>query len=474
MSPLPTLFLHFFDLHFLEAASRNTDPQHIAAELRLATRLAILAADEVVVPAASYFESPLCSQIIDELQPLFPHGSIRILGGDPSVQEFILAKLGSYDEEGPQFAAYERAAGTNALFPPFRRRRRSATRDITRAWLDRSAAPTFLEEQFGPHTSLLPPGFLATWQNTPAALGDRAFTPDYAAQTLADGLLTPQITARVHAFINDEYFRSFSEEYGAGFVTDLVVLSSDYDLDNRFGNIRFAQAQRQFREKGLLEKLRTCDAEMLLDLKEDHDVAMALLPCIAVTTQSSRLSGTPKLDVQVDLAPAVAKLKATPTGTNSAYSYQRQVTAILDQVFGHSLQSGELEHPINSGRKRIDVKWVNSAEDGLFSWIGRYFTAPLILGECKNYTSDVENPELDQLTGRFSPRRSRFGLLLCRKLDNRALMVERCRDSYRDDQGLVLVLEDRHIEELALMDHTVGWGQPQAEYMRALIDEVMD
>lgn len=473
MTPLPRLFLHFFDLHFLKAARRNADTDHIAGELRLATRLAILASDEVIIPAASYFESPLCATVVDELKDLFPTGTIRLVGGDASVQDFIRSKLATYDETGPQHAAYLAATGAETVFPPFKVRARSATNDITTAWLDRSAAPNFLEEQFGSNVSLLPKGFLDKWQAVPAALGVRAFTPDYAAEHLADGLLTEAIDSKVHGFINLEYFRSFANEYAAGFVTDLVILPSQYALDDRYGNIHYGRARRALSEARLLERVSTCSPEELLDLRSNHDIAMVLLPNIRASSQTSRLSGTPKLDVQVDLTSAVTALKKIKRGQRTATAYQRTVTEILDQVFSHSLLTGELEHPINEGRKRIDVKWTNVAESGIFSWISQTFRAPIVLGECKNYAHDVANPELDQLMGRFSPTRSEFGLLLCREVDNRPLVIKRCRDAYHAQRGMMLVIDDSQIEKLASMSHAGGWNEPQADYLKGLIDEVM-
>ncbi|WP_372969499.1 hypothetical protein [Microbacterium sp.] len=435
--------------------------------------MAILAANEVIIPAASYFESPMCAAIIDELSPLFPTSVIRLVGGDANAQDFIHSKLATYDETGPQHTAYLAAAEADTVFPPFKLRARSATADITAAWLDRSAAPGFLVEQFGDNASLLPKGFLDTWQNVPDALGGRAFTPDYAAKHLADGLLSRAIDSKVHAFINHEYFRSFANEYAAGFVSDLVILPSQHSLDDRYGNIQFGRARRELHATGLLERISTCSPEELLILRDDHDVAMVLLSSILPSTQASRTSGTPKLDVHVDLTSVVSALKKIKGGQKTATAYQRTVTEILDQVFSHSLLSGELEHEINEGRKRIDVRWVNLAQDGIFRWISQTFRAPIVLGECKNYTHDVANPELDQLMGRFSPVRSEFGLLLCRKVTNRSLVIQRCRDTYQAQRGMMLVIDDSQVEKLASMSHAGGWGEPQADLLMSLIDEVM-
>jgi hypothetical protein len=54
----------------------------------------------------------------------------------------------------------------------------------------------------------------------------------------------------------------------------------------------------------------------------------------------------------------------------------------------------------------------------------------------------VGNPELDQISGRFSVNRGKVGFLCCREFENRNLFVQRCRDTFVDDRGLVLPLDD--------------------------------
>jgi hypothetical protein len=65
--------------------------------------------------------------------------------------------------------------------------------------------------------------------------------------------------------------------------------------------------------------------------------------------------------------------------------------------------------------------------------------------ECKNYSSDPENPELDQIAGRFSPRCGVLGLLVCRSFDNKALFLQRCRDTAVDNRGFIIPLDDEDL-----------------------------
>ncbi len=68
--------------------------------------------------------------------------------------------------------------------------------------------------------------------------------------------------------------------------------------------------------------------------------------------------------------------------------------------------------------------------------------------ECKNYRSDIGNPEIDQLEGRLTKRKGMFGILACRTVENKPLLLQRCRDIVHDDKGFILVLDDQDFAEL--------------------------
>jgi|SRR5579862_8178658 len=143
-----------------------------------------------------------------------------------------------------------------------------------------------------------------------------------------------------------------------------------------------------------------------------------------------------------DLAGLLSKVQSVPPGSDGADAYHKAVEALLSALFYPNLTSPQVEYRIHDGRKRIDIAYSNVAERGVFGWIAQHFPSAMIFVECKNYSEDPANPELDQLTGRFSPRRGKVGLLVCRTVEDRETMKARCRDAADDDRGFIVVLDD--------------------------------
>ena len=67
--------------------------------------------------------------------------------------------------------------------------------------------------------------------------------------------------------------------------------------------------------------------------------------------------------------------------------------------------------------------------------------------ECKNYSKDPANPEIDQLSGRFGANRGKLGMMLYRTVDNYDRLCARCRDTAQDDRGFMLPLGDEQVIE---------------------------
>ena len=143
----------------------------------------------------------------------------------------------------------------------------------------------------------------------------------------------------------------------------------------------------------------------------------------------------------------IEKLANTPSGKDNATEYHRLSIGIMSLLFYPILRSPQVEQEIHEGRKRIDITFDNSANFGFFHSLHSIHKTPssYIFIECKNYSSDPRNPELDQLAGRFSWNTGKFGILLCREIDNRNLFLTRCRDTSNDDRGIIIPLVDEDL-----------------------------
>ena len=134
LPPLERLFLHFFDMHFLEEKGRAVGTKNFRYEIRLATRLAVASAGLVLVPAASYFESPICRETIDDLSELVKHGLIMLVGSSTNLEEFIRERQDErfYRKSSVQYGSYQRA--TLKSHPAYQRKHKSTTCDIVNHW----------------------------------------------------------------------------------------------------------------------------------------------------------------------------------------------------------------------------------------------------------------------------------------------------------------------------------------------------
>ena len=146
----------------------------------------------------------------------------------------------------------------------------------------------------------------------------------------------------------------------------------------------------------------------------------------------------------------IQRLQAIKAGGTAATLYHNLAIGILEFLFFPHWMYPKKEHELHSGRKRIDVTFQNAAETGVFSILrtSPKIAAGLIMIECKNYSSDIKNPELDQMAGRFSNLRGWFGIILSRRFDNKELFLERCKDTAKDGRGIILCLDDDDITNL--------------------------
>lgn len=202
-------------------------------------------------------------------------------------------------------------------------------------------------------------------------------------------------------------------------------------------------------KKSILEHEETMDKEYLVKFTEKHPEVFADFK--KKTQQKiNHVDGAvlEVIDTESVCNHLIMKLESVPAGTKNASKYHNLIIGILELLLYPNLSSPKKETPIHEGRKRIDITFHNSAETGFFYTLpskNPLLPCQFIFVECKNYTGEVANPELDQLSGRFSPRKGKVGILACRNLDENDTFLKRCADTYEDERGLIIPITDEDL-----------------------------
>lgn len=193
-------------------------------------------------------------------------------------------------------------------------------------------------------------------------------------------------------------------------------------------------------------------AEFLYDFSKQHPkilekykselrrVAANKAPSAQLVTKRKILNASERMEI----------LSSIKVGNDDASRFHKISFDNLIHIFGKRLSNPNREREINQGRKRIDIVFDNSDKKGFFNLLNtlHHIHCPKIFAECKNYGREIGNPEVDQLQGRFSKIRGKFGLLLCRSIKDKNLLINRCKDILHDNQNYIIVLDDNDIVTL--------------------------
>ena len=244
-----------------------------------------------------------------------------------------------------------------------------------------------------------------------------------------------------------------------------------YDHQNYYRHhvLNFLRAEEQTAKSSLVHTLKNgkrvvykkdvqrkypCTKEFLYRFSREHPEVLSKYRAELASLESKRSGDVVEEEDERLIAEVlIAALKAIPAGGPHASEYHRLMVGVLEFLFFPGLLNPKKEKEIHEGRKRIDILMENGARDGIFYRIHdvRKLQCSFVPIECKNYTTEVANPELDQLAGRFSVNRGKLGFLCCRKFEDRTLFIARCRDTFKDDRGLIVPLDDTTI--LRLLEH---------------------
>lgn len=173
----------------------------------------------------------------------------------------------------------------------------------------------------------------------------------------------------------------------------------------------------------------------------------------------------------------IKKLELIKFGNEHATEYHITMLCILEFIFYPNISNHRKEVEINDGRKRIDIVYNNTSSEGFFFDLFEKYDIPanFIIVECKNYKSDIKNPELDQLLGRFSKQRGKFGMSVSRTISDYETLIKRCNDIYRDSDNLIIPLFDSDIikilEGIKSGDENIGLNLLLEKYTKIIFPD---
>ena len=214
---------------------------------------------------------------------------------------------------------------------------------------------------------------------------------------------------------------------------------------NEDGSIK----RRFVTKKDLTEKELPKNKESLIEFTQRHPkIFEDFRKDTAVEVESLPDSEFEDINVNDLIDHMISKLNSILPGGEEAGKYHTLMIGVLEFIFYPNLISPVKEEEIHEGRKRIDINFENGAPTEGFFYRAQHshgIPCPYIPMECKNYSKDIHNPELDQMVGRLSPNRGKLGIILSRSIDNEDLFLKRCHDSYVDGHGLIIPLTDQDI-----------------------------
>lgn len=213
-----------------------------------------------------------------------------------------------------------------------------------------------------------------------------------------------------------------------------------FGLVDSFGLRALIEGEKLPTKKKLLEHLKGGTKSLPPSISAEF-VALTIL---------SALEEADKKDADQKDSPPKFNFKSIKPGKAQAGKYHKQIFQALSYVFSGILVNGVIERNADHGRKRIDIVFENPRKGRFFRDLEtrHQIFCPIIFIECKNYTHDPKNPEYDQLSARFHNRRGRFGILVCRSIEDAKGKAARCGDVLSSGNGCIIVLEDSDIVKL--------------------------
>jgi len=265
-------------------------------------------------------------------------------------------------------------------------------------------------------------------------------------------LLCPKLAVRQHLLLNDSDFYQYDilEFLQAEHINSGTALVETLKKGGERVTKKKLMEQEEYRKT----------KDFIYDFTSEHPEILTKYKNRKKKDGLSHISNNEIENMQeTKIKPDINKLKqdliSIHPGTANATKFHDICISILNIIFYPYLSLFKKEQDINDGRKRIDIIATNFDKSGFFFdlAIKHRINVPLIMFECKNYTCDINNPELDQIAGRLCDSRGRIGFVLCRTIDQKDYILKKQKD-YLKDNKYIIVLDDQDLLQLlTFKDH---------------------
>ena len=225
------VLVHFVDSWVLGSSGygRGLDwlDRKIEAEARLAFRLALLAADEVLVPAACFFQTGLCRRVLGPYSKLFELGSIKLVSEVESWDEFRWIRASQYQPGTPFHHLYESGVLTGTL-PSLLGAPETGLHALHSEWIRyiNENGLHELEEALAsvPRQARLRRDAERQALKVPELIEDRAFVAETVFPLLFEGT-DPGLVDVLCSVLSSRFFEVLARGFASAVVTDLAYLN---------------------------------------------------------------------------------------------------------------------------------------------------------------------------------------------------------------------------------------------------------
>lgn len=251
---------------------KNKRHKNLKAELKechLATKFALLASEEILIPASSYFESKLCKDTIDEYKVLFGAGNIWLVAKAYNYTEYFESNIEEYVPNSLPHKTYSSLIHQAGEYPPLRTRRKKATDDIITQWnnlIEFTDKPNQIVKDL--KLIVKPSVFEKNWQQIPDKLENLAFVVEHVRPLLFKEQENQiKATNALYSLINEFYFKSFTDEYLAGVIHDLVYLNAPFLLHSSGTSISYKKLLFHSKRLKFLDEIKRTKPSEIPTLK---------------------------------------------------------------------------------------------------------------------------------------------------------------------------------------------------------------